>query len=65
MQMTKTEMYEIDWNCFFGGACKSESPLCGQFKGRVDVSHQAVIHACMQRYNANHGKQITIKVRFK
>lgn len=62
MQIIKTELYEIDWNCFFGGACEAESPLCGQFKGRVDASHPAVIPAHMHRYCVIHvGKQITIK----
>lgn len=38
MQITKTGLDEIDWNCSFGVVGEAELPLCEQFKGGGYVS---------------------------
>lgn len=61
MQMTKSGLWEIDWNWFFAGAREAELHLCEQFKaGRVsavtlsDAAPRRRVHAAWTFFSAFH-----------
>lgn len=54
MQITKTGLDEIDWNCYFGVAGEAELPLCEQFKGGGYISHSCNAATYIHRYGVIH-----------
>ncbi len=54
MQITKTELDEIEWNCSFGVEGEAELPLCEQFKGGGYISPGCNAATYIHRYGVIH-----------
>lgn len=66
MQITKTELNEIKWNCSFGVVSEPELSLCEGFRGGGHISPGCNAAIYIHRYGVIHVyTQITVKVCFK